>query len=147
MKKILMMVALLLGGAAVGGGAGFATVRYVAPPAAGGAAHAAEEQPTAFVPVDKILAPLVLPDGRLSAYFTFDAQLEVPADKAEALTAKLPLLLHAINMRTYRAPLAAGRDGMLPNVGGLKAVIAEAAGEAFGKGAVLRVAITRAEPA
>ncbi|HEU0066179.1 MAG TPA: hypothetical protein VFQ57_02945 [Sphingomonas sp.] len=146
MKKILSLLILLVAGLAVGGGAGFATVRYIAPPK-GAAAETKEAAPTGFVAAEKVLAPLVLGDGRLAGYVVFDAQLEVPAAKVDELTAKLPLLLHAINMRTYRTPMAAGNDGMLPDLVALKGVVTKAAAEAFGRGAVSRVAITRAEPA
>ena len=143
MKKLLLPLGVLLAGVGVGGGAAVGA-RAVLGPAPKAAPRA---EPTVFVPVAKVLAPLVLPDGGLAGYVGFDAELEVRADAADAVTAKLPLLLHAINMRTYRTPLAAGRDGTLPSISGLHAVVAAAAPEAFGAGVVRRVAITRAEPA
>lgn len=150
MKRILLILTLLLGGAAVGGGAAIATTRFVL----GGSAAAGHAKPdteaehvTSFVPVDQVLAPLVLRDGRLAGYVRFDAGLEVATDKATDIAERLPLLLHAINMRTYRAPLAAGPDGMLPDITRLQVVVNAAAIEVFGRGTVRKVAITKAEPA
>lgn len=146
MKKILLPLAVLLAGAGVGGGAAFGTTKLVVPPA-NPAGQAPEEEPTAFVPVTKIIAPLVLSDGRLAGYVAFDVQLAVPVDQVETVTAKLPLLLHAINMRTYRTPMAAGPDGMLPNLAAFRKLVLEAAPEAFGSPVVRKVAITQAVPA
>lgn len=143
MKKILLYLVLLILGVGVGGGAAVGTLRVLGPPPP----KVAVEPVMGFVPAQKISAPLVLPDGRLAGYVSFDLSLEVPEDQVAAVTAKLPLLLHAINMRTFRTPLAAGPDGMLPDIEGLRRVIQASAPEALGKGVVKRVAITRAEPA
>lgn len=150
MKKILLPLILLIAGLAVGGGAAFATSLLVGPkqakPAAAG--HGAEDEgEPAFVPTGKVLAPLVFADGRLSGYVSFEIQLEVPADQSATVTAKLPLLLHAINMRTYRAPMASGPDGMLPNLDAFRKLVEEASVEAFGPHVVRHAAITSAVPA
>jgi hypothetical protein len=76
-----------------------------------------------------------------------EAQLEVSADKAEFVRDRLPLLLHAINMRTYRTPMTSGPDGMLPDLAACRSVLAASAAEAFGRDVVKRVAITQAAPA
>lgn len=145
MKAILLPVAVLIAGTAVGGGAAYGVGLLVGPAPAAGEKPAPAE--TSFVPTAKILAPLVMSDGRLSGYVAFEVQLEVGADEAEFVTARLPLLLHAINMRTYRTPMAAGADGMLPDLGVFRKVVMEASGEAFGKGVVTMAAITQATPA
>lgn len=148
MKKILMPVIVLVAGTGVGGAAGYAATAALRPSSPTAASTASAPQvATRFVPVDQVIAPLVMPDGRLSGYVEFAVQLEVPEDQADAVTVRLPLLLHAINMRTYRTPLAAGPDGMLPDIGGLRAVVMAAAPEAFGPGVVRRVAVTQATPA
>jgi len=149
MKRLVLALLLILAGAGVGGAAAIATTRFVVPhpPKPGSAAAAPTPVETQFVPVDQVLAPLVLSDGRLAGYVRFDAGLEVATEKAAEIGERLPLLRHAINMRTYRAPLAAGRDGMLPDVAGLQRVVQAAAIEVFGRGAVRKVAITKAEPA
>ena len=146
MKKLLPLLALV-GGTAVGGGAAYGTSMILGPRAEASAAKAETAGPTSFVPASKILAPLVMADGRLSGYVSFEVQLEVAADEADGVTERLPLLLHAINMRTYRTPLAAGPDGMLPDLGGFRKVVMDAAPEAFGANVVRRVAITQAQPA
>jgi hypothetical protein len=99
------------------------------------------------VPTGEILAPLVFADGRLAGYVTFECQLEVPQGSAADVGAKLPLLLNAVNMRTYRAPLASGPDGLVPGLDTFRRVVMDAAVDVYGKGAVRSVAVTRASPA
>jgi hypothetical protein len=141
MKKTLLSLLVLAAGIGVGGGAAYATGLLLGP------AEEARAAGTAFVPAGKVLAPLVFPDGRLSGYVAFEMALEVQADQSEFVAARLPLLLNAINMRTYRTPMAAGPDGLLPNIGLFRKVVTEAADEAFGKGVVVRAAVTQATPA
>lgn len=139
MKRIVQILTLLLLGLAVGGGSAYATAGMLGTP-----------EPTladsAFVPTGPVLAPLVLADGRLSGYVTFEIQLEVPADQVDFVTARMPMLLHEINIRTFRSPLASGPDGMLPNVEQFRKVVMTATPEAFGKGVVRHAAITHATP-
>lgn len=145
MRKILVPLAVLILGTGVGGGAAFGTSIIVGSRQPG-AAKAATPEATGFVPTGKIIAPLVMADGRLAGYFSFEVQVEVPVDDVETVTAKIPLLLHAVNMRTYRTPMAAGPDGMLPDVGIFRKVVGDAATEAFGAGIVRKVAVTNAVP-
>lgn len=151
MKKILFLIVVLLAGIGTGGGAAYATVQLFglgARPAAQAAAPAPEKTvPTQFVPTGKILAPLVFGDGRLAGYVSFEVQIEVEEGQADFIKARLPLLLHAINMRTYRTPMAAGPDGMLPNLETFRKVVMAAAAEAFGPKVVRKAAVTSATPA
>ena len=145
MKKVLFLLATMLAGLGAGGGAAYATVSIMGPAKPG---HAEVEQaPPSFVDGGKVLAPLVFADGRLSGYVQFQIQLEVPTDKTEFVTPRLPLLLHAINMRTFKTPMAAGPDGQLPDVEQFRKVVMSASSEAFGAGTVRKVAITAATPA
>lgn len=144
MKKILTLLLIATAGVGVGGGAAYATVAIIGSSSAEAKGEPAE---TSFVPAGKILAPLVFPDGRLAGYVSFDVHLDVPADRSEWVAVRLPLLLNAINMRTYRTPMTSGPDGMLPNIGTFRDVVLEASTEAFGAGAVQRVAVTEAAPA
>ncbi|MBR0550955.1 hypothetical protein [Stakelama marina] len=147
-KKLLVPLALLAGGIGVGGGAAYATTILLGPPPAAGAAGHEDAEPTTFVDVDNVLAPLVLPDGeRLAGYVSFQLALEVPADRADDISARLPLLRHEINMRTYRQPMASGPDGTLPTLEVFRNVVRQAADAAFGKGAVSAIAIAQATPA
>jgi len=146
MKKILFLLVTLLAGLGLGGGAAYATVMLLGPKPAGAAASHVEVEPS-FVDAGKILAPLVFADGRLSGYVQFQVQLEVSADKAEFVAARMPLLLHAINMRTYRTPMAAGPDGLIPDLETFRKVVMTAAPEAFGAGVLRKVAVTQANPA
>jgi hypothetical protein len=146
MKKILFLLGILLAGLGLGGGAAYATVLLMGPQKPK-AAHAAEDVEPSFVDAGKVLAPLVFADGRLSGYVQFQMQLEVPADKAEFVTARMPLLLHAINMRTYRTPMAAGPDGLIPDLETFRKVVMAAGPEAFGANIIRKVAVTQANPA
>ncbi|NYT42091.1 hypothetical protein HZY97_15075 [Sphingomonas sp. R-74633] len=148
MKKILFSVIVLLAGLGLGGGAALATLVILGPrPAHAEAKAEAEDKTLVFVPVDKLLAPLVTADGRLTGYVQFQFNLEVAEDKSGEVTKRLPLLLHAINMRTFKTPMAAGPDGMLPGLDQFRKVVESAAPEAFGPGVVRKVAITQATPA
>ena len=144
MKKFLLPLGVLIAGAGVGGGAAYGTGLLLGNEPTKGAAAEPEPEETSFVPTAKILAPLVMPDGRLSGYVAFEVQLEVAVDEAERVAARMPLLLHAVNMRTYRTPMAAGPDGMLPELGAFRKVVMDAAVEAFGKDIVRTAAITNA---
>lgn len=146
MRKLLSLLLLCLLGLAVGGGAAYATVTLLAPARGGARAQPPPADPV-FVPAGKILAPLVSGDGRLAGYVSFEFQVEVAPDKADFVTARLPFLLSAINMRTYRAPMASGPDGMLPDIEVFRKIVEDAGREAFGAGVVRRAAITAAVPA
>ncbi|KRC79068.1 hypothetical protein [Sphingomonas sp. Root241] len=146
MKKILFLLFILLTGLGLGGGAAYATVMLLGPKAPAAEVSYGDVEPS-FVDAGKILAPLVFADGRLSGYVQFQVQLEVPADQAEFVAARLPLLLHAINMRTYRTPMAAGPDGLIPDIETFRKVVMAAGPEAFGAGVLRKVAVTQANPA
>lgn len=149
MKKILFSIIVLLAGLGLGGGAALGTLMILGPRPAHAETRAAEDADKAltFVPVDKLLAPLVTADGRLTGYVQFQFNLEVPEDKSGEVTKRLPLLLHAINMRTFKTPMSAGPDGLLPSLDQFRKVVEAAAPEAFGQGVVHKVAITQATPA
>lgn len=144
-----MPIALLAGGAGIGSGAAFATDMLLGPAESGTDGHTQEDKaPTTLVAVDDVVAPLVLPDGqRLTGYVSFKLALQVPEDRAEDVTARLPLLLHEINMRTYRKPMASGPDGTLPTLEVFRQIVQEAADVAFDEGTVSAVAIASATPA
>jgi len=137
------MIVVLLG-AATGVGASYATLQFAKRDAPAPKSDPAEPN---FVSTGKILAPLVFANGELAGYVRVDAQLEVAADKMELVKARMPYLLHAMNMRTYRSPLASGPDGMLPDLAVLRTLLTASAAEAFGPAVVVRVAITEAVPA
>lgn len=146
-KQILMPMVLLVAGVGVGSGCAFATVRLLGPPETVTATPPAPEPPK-FVEVDDVVAPLVLPDGeRLAGYVSFGLALQVSEDRAEDVTARVPLLRHEINMRTYRTPMSSGPDGTLPTLEIFRQIVRESADVAFGKGTVTTVAISRATPA
>lgn len=149
MKPALLAPILLIAGLGVGGGTAYAVQRLFPPPAAKVAevAHKTEEIATSFTPTGKILAPLVFSDGRLSGYVSFEVQLETLDSDVAFVTARLPILMNAINMRTFRAPMASGPDGMLPNLTTFQKIVMEASDEAFGPRIVRRAVITQATPA
>ena len=150
MKTALLVPLLLVAGTALGGGSGYA-VRMVLGDQTAGSVHAAETKiadvQTTFVPLPRMLAPLVLPDGRLSGYAAFELQLEVKEEDADMVMKRLPYLQHAINLRTFQTPLGAGTDGAIPDIAVFRKVAEDAAKEAFGADVVRRVAVTGAVPA
>ncbi|MBU3078639.1 hypothetical protein [Sphingomonas quercus] len=143
MKKILLAIAALLLGTGLGGGAAFGTSKLLG----GKPLHKPAEPEPVFVPTSTILAPLVAEDGKLSGYAQFEVQLQVAATRVDQVTQRMPLLLNAINMRTYRSPMAVGPDGMVPDLELFRSIVMDAANEALGKGVVRRVAVTQAQPA
>lgn len=146
MKRALLIPLALVGGLAIGGGAAFG-VSLVAP------SHDAAETPaedvveTEFVTTGPVLTPLVFADGRFAGYVAIEAQLEVPIAEAEPVRLRMPLLLHAINMQTFRTPMATGPDGQIPDLEAYRRLVLAAAPKAFGAGVVRRAAITQARPA
>lgn len=146
-KTMIMPIVLLAGGVGIGGGAAYATTMLLGPGDPAGVGSA-EEEPTTLVEVDDVMAPLVLPDGqRLAGYVSFQIALQVPEDKADDVTAHLPLLRHEINMRTFRKPMASGPDGTLPTLEVFRQIVQEAADVAYDPGTVSAVAIASARPA
>lgn len=148
MKTLPLAVIVVLAGLAAGGAASFATSLVVGASRHAAAPRQAEQLPLpTFVPTGKILAPLVFPTGRLAGYVSFEVELQIADDEQEFVKARLPFLLHAINMRTYHTPMTSGPDGMLPDLAVFRAVVTAAATEAFGVGVVKRAAIVQAAPA
>ncbi len=144
MKRALIIPLMLAAGLATGGGAAFGVATVTGPREA--PEKEAAPMPT-FVATGPILVPLVDSDGGLAGYGTIEVQLEVAADTKEDVASRLPLLLNAINLRTYRAPLASGPDRLLPDLAAFRQLVFVAAVETYGKGTVSRVAITSAKPA
>ncbi|WP_375195273.1 hypothetical protein [Sphingobium sp.] len=140
MKKLLGAMLALTLGVGVGGASAY-VVALVHPPSG----HMPVKR-TEFVQTGAIMAPLTFPDGRLSGYVSFEVQLEVPAGEGESVKAKLPLLLNAVNMRTYRTPLASGQDGLIPALDPFRKVVIDAAREIYGDGLVHRAVVTQASP-
>ena len=143
--KILMPIAAIVGGLGAGGGTAYGMAKYLGLKPSHAAA--ASEVDTVFVPTGPILAPLVFPDGRLSGYASFQVQLEVETDRGEEIKERVPLLLDAVNMRTFKTPMASGPDGVLPSLEVFRKVVDEAAGQAFGPGVVKKTVIVAASPA
>lgn len=140
MKKALNALLAIAAGVGVGGGSAYAVTTY-------GSDLSALRGPThVFSPAGTMVAPLVFPDGRLAAYISFEAEFEIDSAQKELVDARLPVLMHAVNLRTYRTPLAAGIDGLIPELEGLRKLVAEAADETYGKGVVRRVVVTQAMP-
>ena len=92
------------------------------------------------------VAPLVSAEGKLAGYASFEVQLEVTGGRGALVTQRMPVLLNAINMRTYRAPMAAGPGGLVPNLEVFRRIVMDASVEALGKDVVRRVAVTQASP-
>lgn len=148
---MLFLIVALIAGLAAGGGTAYAMVKMLGIGGNGAPKQEAKkeekEEGGKFVPTGKVLVPLVFPDGRLAGYASMEVQLQVEEAKADFVSQRMPLLLHAINMRTYRTPMAAGPDGMLPDLEGFRKVVDAAATEAFGAKIVHKIAVTNANPA
>lgn len=149
MRRAFLLIAIL--GAGLSAGCGAAVLVDVwrevegAPAPEPAPEQVAEERE--FVATGPILTPLVSSDGSLVGYASIEVQLEVRVGQAEVVKQRLPLLLHAINLQTFRFPLAAGPDGTLPDLSRFRALVTGAASKTFGPGAVHQVAITQARPA
>lgn len=140
MKKLLGALLALCLGVGVGGASAYGIA--LIHPASG---HRPVKK-TEFVETGAMMAPLVFPDGRLAGYVSFEVQIEVPEGEGERVKAKLPLLLNAVNMRTYRTPLASGRDGLIPALDPFRKVVIDAAREVYGPEMVRRAVVTQASP-
>lgn len=144
-KRIVIGLAAVVAGLGVGAGGAWAAWRFLPQYVSGGHAQPTKGA-TEFVPPFQVLAPLVATDGRLTGYTSFELQLEVPQGESDTIGAKLPLLMDAVNKRTYRTPMASGPDGMLPGLDAFRRVVMDAAAEVYGKDVVRSVAVTRASP-
>ncbi len=149
MRPAILAPALLLAGLGVGGGTALAVHWLLPPPTAPATVtgRKVDAVGTSFTPTGKILTPLVFADGRLSGYVSFEVELETLDADVAFVTPRLPVLLNAINMRTFRAPMASGPDGMLPNLEIFRKIVMESSDEAFGPRIVRRAVITQATPA
>jgi hypothetical protein len=141
-KKIMFSALVLALGAGVGGSAAFGVARVLG----GEPLFKPAETPDVFVPIGAVLAPLVHEDGRLAGYASFEVQVEVKGDHDELVARNVPLLLNAINMRTYRTPMTSGPGGQIPRLDAFRKVVMEAALEVYGPGIVRRAAVMKAAP-
>jgi hypothetical protein len=147
MKRILLIALTALGGVSAGGGSGLAVLYLKGSTQAHAKPTAINDSELTFEKVDPILAPLVFEDGRLAGYASFTIALEVPLGEVETVRGRLPLLLNAINLRTFKEPLAAGPDGMIPDLEKFKAIVQTSSPQTIGPNIVRRVVIIQATPA
>ena len=142
-NKILTGLVMLVSGTAIGGATAYGLINFMPQVLPAFEAPAAASE---FMEMPPVMAPLVDKTGKLVGYGAFEIQYEVPKGEAEEMAASIPVLLDAINMRTYRAPLAGGTDSVIPSLGALRKVLLEAGAEVYGKERIRSVAITRASP-
>lgn len=141
MKRMILLAGVMTVGMALGGTTAYGAGKLLAGKPL---INWSSGRPDAFVPTGAIVAPLVAEDGHLLGYMSFEAQLQVPADQADHVKANLPLLLDATTLRTFKAPIAGGKDGLVPKLGILRAVLTEAVEQTYGPSLVSHVAITQA---
>jgi hypothetical protein len=151
MKPPLAYLIVVLVAAGAGAGGAYGVVAYLKPPAVATAGKPADpaadpDEPLVILPASRVLAPLVFPDGRLAGYANFSFQLEVAEKDAARVTEDMPVLINAINMRTYRTAMARDPDGQIPDLDILRRTIEAAHREAFGAGIVRRVLVVDAMP-
>lgn len=149
MKPVLLYATVALVSVLAGAAGAFGTITFLKPPE--DVAEPAKEEtvaglPLVILPEIKVQAPLVFPNGRLAGYASFTFQLEVAEKDAARVTEELPVLLNAINVRSFRAPMARDPDGQIPDLGVFRDIVSQAHTEAFGKGVVQRVLIIEALP-
>jgi hypothetical protein len=149
MKKILTLLILLLLGIGIGGGAAYGVGMVMGPPPVEDT-HAkeakAEHVETAFIPTGALTLPIVTNEGDLTGYGVFELQLEVTEEGEAEVASQMPLVLNAINMRTYRTPMTAGKQKVLPDLDVLSRIAMEASTQSLGKGKVIRAVVTSAKP-
>jgi hypothetical protein len=103
--------------------------------------------PMEYVEVGKVTLPLVDEQGDLVSYVKVEASLEVPEGEGEAAKLKLPVVLHEINMVTWRSALSKGSDGRLVDTKAVEKIFVGAAKQVYGKDLdVKRVLVTSAIP-
>lgn len=146
MKQLLIVVLALL----LGAGGGAAGMHFLGPagqqaekPAASAAPLPEESE---ILPPFKVRAPIVFSDGNLSTYARFSVQLVVRAETAEQAGEMQPLVINAINMRTFQAPLAQSPDGQIPSVQAFRDIVLASAQEVLGRSNVSKALVTDIEP-
>lgn len=151
MKPAVLYLTVAVVAAVAGAGGAYGVMTLVKPPAEASAGAKPEapvvpEGPWVILPEATVEAPLVFEDGRLAGYAKFTFQLEVAEKDAARVTEELPILMNAINLRTYRSPLARDPDGQIPDLEVFRRILEDSQREAFGPGLVRRVLITEAMP-
>ncbi|URD61916.1 hypothetical protein M8312_05250 [Sphingomonas sp. KRR8] len=144
--RVFLLLLVVSGGCAAGAASAFAVtlLHPQAPTAASDRPGSPDLKETPeFVPVD-VLLPLVFSDGQLAGYASLKLQLRVAPGTGEAVKERLPLLLNAVNLQTYRTPLASGADGRLPDLSNFRLLVQRCADQALGRGTIIQVAITEA---
>ena len=138
---------MIVAGLIAGSGGGAAVAFLV--PARGGEKprEAVSTGDSGFESLGPLLVPLIYADGKFTGYVRIEAQLEVGAEDTEGVKARMPLVIHAVNVRAYTKPLAGGPDGRLPDAAAFRAIVADEAGKVLGKGVVRSVALTSIAPA
>lgn len=142
-----MSLVVLVAGVGTGAGAGLGTSMLLSdgkPQAAAckTAAQAVADAKPVYVVAGTVKTPVVFDDGRLAGYVQFTVQLEVPQADQQAISDQMPLLLNAINMRTFKTPMARSPDGRIPDLEIFRKLVMDASAEAFGRGKVKRALIT-----
>lgn len=147
MKKLLWPI-VLLSGVGTGAASSWGAAQFRGgPPEPSRHQVASDDADLTFVPSGALLVPVTLADGTLTAYVTIECSLQVSSADAESVKARIPLFLHAINMQTFRKPLAVGPDQRLPDLQVYRAIVQASAKKVFGSGTVRRLAITKIQPA
>ena len=109
------------------------------------ASAAVAAAPTSFVPVERMLLPVVRRDGSLAGYVYLDFTLEVPLSAREHVKHRLPLVRHAINLDAAHVSL--GDDAASIDVAAAATLARDAAREALGAERVLSAQILAIAPA
>jgi flagellar basal body-associated protein FliL len=142
-------LALLLGLAGGAGGVGYYLTKVA--PAKSIAITVApkpkkEPEKPSYVEIDRMIVPLLEPNGELNGYLSLDVSMEVPAEHADFVKNRQPLIRHSINELLSTTSLrSAGGTGAI-DYPRAAALLRDAANKALGPGMVTRVDILSALP-
>ena len=120
----------------------------VSVPAAFANDRTSRPQAMEYVAVGKLTVPVVDREGELVRYVAIEASLEVPRGMGDEAKAKLPVVLHQINMVTWKSALSTGADGELVDTNSVEKIFETAAKQVYGKDVTVnRVLLTSTVPA
>ena len=146
MKRAGVVIAGLFVGSVAAAGVQYSVGATV--PAALAKERADRPQAMEYVDLGKVTVPVVDSDGDLVRYVTINASLEVPKGAGDATKSKLPVVLHEINMATWKSALSSGPDGELVDTNAVERIFESAAKQVYGKDVpVNRVLLTSTVPA
>lgn len=143
---MMLPVVLLLAGLAIGGGGAAGYFLFMHKPA-NAAAPAPEKEATAkkrdkdYVKIERMMVPLIDPEGRLVRYASLDIHLQVDADKRAEADMNVALARAAITRRMSQESVVSLKDSGVVDYDRADAILTEAVNAGYGKPMVDKVLI------